>query len=169
MNQGFCGRRVLRPLTAGVCLAGIIALLGANSVTAQQGKYVSQAATRLSKLIDQGNGANYKLTTNHFSIGGGWLNQSMTWTPLFSMTLEGGKAYRFLAAGDDDALDVDVRVMDMNGTQVAIDVARDATATVDYTPKKGGRHTVEVRVYDSRKGASGKKVPAYTMATVMAK
>jgi hypothetical protein len=168
MDQRLSRRRLYRLLPVGVCLAGIIALLGAGSVTAQQGQYVTQAAKRLSELIDRGNGAGYKLTTNKFSMGGGWLAQSKDWTSLFTLTLEAGKQYRLLAAGDNDAMDVDLQLLDPAMNVVARDVKFDPTAEVDYTPAKTLKYTMQVRVFKSRMGAKG-QVPSFTIATVMSK
>jgi len=156
-----------RVLCAGLYLAGLLALLGLNeNAQAQQGKYFTQASTRLSTLIDKANGDGFKLDTNKFSSGGGWLNQGTAWVSLFTINLEAGKKYRLLAAGDDDARDVDLRVMDPAKTEVAKDVATAKTAEVDYTPKTTLKYLVQVRVYDSLMGKKG-KVPSYTLATVM--
>jgi hypothetical protein len=153
-------------LAVSICLTGLLMLLG-PSADAQQGQYVTQAAKRLAGLIDAGNAKGFRLATNKFSIGGGWLNQSTDWTALFTINLEAGKKYRFLGAGDDDAEDVDVRVMDPAGTQVAIDASVAKTAQVDYTPGKTLRYTVQARVFRSRAGGGGKMVPSLTLATVM--
>jgi len=156
-----------RVLGVGIFLMGLLALRGASdNAYAQQGKYYTQAASRLAMLIDKANGDGYRLATNKFSSGGGWLNQGTEWVSLFTINLEAGKKYRFLAAGDEDARDVDLRVMDPAKTEVAKDVATDKTAEVDYTPKTSLRYLVQVRVYDSRAGKKG-KVPSYTLATVM--
>jgi len=164
-KQGFSSC-LTRPLGVGICLTGLLLLLG-TTADAQQGKYVEQAGKRLVKLIDDANGQGFRLATNKFSIGGGWLNQSTDWMPLFKIKLEAGKKYRFLGAGDDDAMDVDVRVMDPAGTQVAVDGSLAKTASVDWTATKSLAYTVEARVFKSRAGASGKQVPSFTLATVM--
>ena len=148
-----------------VCLAGLLAFsVGAANVQAQQGKYVTEASVRLVKLIDAANGNGFKLHDNTFSIGGGWLKKTKTFTPLFSVPLTGGKQYRFLAAGDADARDVDLEVVDADGNVLASDSKEDPQAVVNYTPAKNMRVTVRVRLY-----ASDNDVPCVCLAIVMAK
>ncbi len=66
----------VRGFALGVCLASVLAVLGsASSASAQQGKYVTQASARLSKLVDAGNTDGYSLPNNSFSLGGGWLKK----------------------------------------------------------------------------------------------
>ena len=140
--------------------------LGAGRASAQQGKYVAEAANRLTKLIDTGNKAGYVLSENTFSIGGGWLKQSKKdWIPLFTVQLVAGKPYRFLAAGDGDATDVDLEILDPSGNVVAQDAEKDPTATVDFTPRMGGKYTVRVRLYAS----NANNDPCLCMAVMMTK
>ncbi len=149
-----------------VCLAGLLAFsVGAANVQAQQGKYVAEASTRLVKLINATNGNGYKLQDNTFSIGGGWLKKSTSaYTPLFTVTLQQGTQYRFLAAGDADAKDVDLEVVNADGDVVASDSKTDPQAVVNYTAQKGGRYTVRVRLY-----ASDMDLPCVCLAIVMSK
>ena len=134
-----------------VCLASLAAVLGSDTrASAQQGKYVTEAADRLTKLVNTANKAGYNLHDNAFSIGGGWLKQSKKdWIPLFTVQLTAGKSYRFLAAGDADAKDVDLEILDSNNKVVAQDSATDPTATVDFVAKTSGRYTVRIRLYES--------------------
>ncbi len=138
--------------TFGVCVASLLALAaGGTRASAQQGPYVTQTAARLSKLINDANKAGYSLHDNSFSIGGGWLKQSQSnWIHLYTIELKAGTKYRFLAAGDNDAKDVDLEVLDANNKVVAQDVATDPTATVDFTPGKTGQYHIRIRLYDSR-------------------
>src|SRR4051812_18690224 len=94
---------------------GVAALCLPNAVGAQegQGKFITEASSRLTRLIAAANKQGYNLPDNTFSVGGGWLKQGKgTWVPLFTVPLEQGKSYRFLAAGDMDAKDVDIEVQD---------------------------------------------------------
>lgn len=151
----------------GVCLASVLAVLVSdNRASAQgQGVYVTQASAKLTKLIDTGNKDGFGLNDNTFSIGGGWLKQSTTnWVPLFTVQLTGGKSYRFLAAGDNDAKDVDLEVLDANGKVVAQDSETDPTATVDFTPNATGRYLVRIRLY-----GSDNNLPCVCLGIVMSK
>jgi hypothetical protein len=135
-----------------VGLASLATLLsGANRASAQQGPYITQASARLGKLVDKGNDDGYNLHNNSFSIGGGWLKKSKEWVAIYTVQLTAGKKYRFLASGDDGAIDVDLRVKNADGDVKAKDDLEDKNAVVNYTPKVSGRHTVEIRLYDSTK------------------
>lgn len=159
-----------RMLVLGAMLVSVAVILGgADRASAQQGVYVSQAAARLTKLIDDGNKAKFSLQDNSFSIGGGWLKQSTTtWVPLFTVQLTEGKSYRFLAAGDNDAKDVDLEVIDEKGKIVASDTATNAEAIVDYNPTVSGRYLVRIRLYDSV-AENNTKVPCVCLGIVMSK
>src|ERR1035438_9811921 len=117
-----------------VCLASELgAAVCEQRVAAQQGQgvYVTQASARLTKLITAANKSKYKLADNSFSIGGGWLKQSKTkWVPLFTVKLEAGVDYRFLAAGDNDARDVDLDIRDPDGNTASPKLA-EGTQVVD--------------------------------------
>jgi hypothetical protein len=145
--------RTVRGVAVGICLLSAAAILvGATRSDAQgvkQGAYVTQAAARLAKLVDSGNGAGFALANNSFSLGGGWLKKSEKWISIYSVNLVEGKKYRFLASGDDDAKDVDLRVMDSDGNQVAIDQKIDLNAVVDYIPAKTGKYLVQIRLFNS--------------------
>jgi hypothetical protein len=157
-----------RQFVCGICLASLVTVLGAGSRAAAQdgqGKYITETAVRLTKLINTSNKAGFSLQDNSFSIGGGWLKQSQSaWVPLYSVQLQAGKSYRFIAAGDVDAKDVDLEVQDANGKTVAADVAENPEAVVDYTPAATGRYLVRIRLYNS-----DKNLPCVCVAVVMSK
>ena len=151
------------------CLASLLTLVGVHhraSAQDGQGKYVTQATVQLIKLVDAANKDGYSLQDNTFSIGGGWLKKNQTaWIPLYAVELKEGKKYRFLAAGDADAKDVDIQVVHAESNKVvAEDVDTDPTAKVDFTPKVTGRYLVRIRLYDSEKN-----VPCVCLAVVMSK
>ena len=162
-NKGLSVWRLSRPFAVSACLTGLLLMLG-SSADAQQGAYVTQASTRLAGLIDKGNKAGYRLSNNKFSLGGGWLKQGPAWVSLYTLTLDAGKDYRFLAAGDDDATDVDLQVLDPAMNVVAKDIARAKTAVVDYRPAKTLKYLVQVRVFESVGNRD-----SMTIATVMVK
>jgi hypothetical protein len=147
----FCNawRLLLFALAAGL----IVVLAPPERAGAQQGQgqYVAEAAQRLGRLIGAANQDGYRLDNNQFSIGGGWFTQSKTdWVPLYAITLEAGKRYRLLAAGDTDARDVDLDVSDPAGKVVAADTTTAADARVDFTPDRTQKYLVRVRLYESR-------------------
>jgi hypothetical protein len=150
----------------GVCLVSLGVLLATGSrADAQkgQGKYVTQTAERLARLVNEANGDGYKLANNKFSIGGGWLKQGKEFVALYTIPMEEGRKYRVIAAGDNDATDVDVEVLDAKTKDVLKkDVKTDPEAVVDFTAPGSGRYLVRVRVYASRND-----VPCVCMAIVM--
>jgi hypothetical protein len=161
---GLRGRVVL-----GACLAGMAILLAsASEAGAQkgQGQYVTQASQRLAGLISKANDDGYKLANNKFSLGGGWLKQGKEWVNLFTITLDQGKEYRILAAGDNDAMDVDVQVVDPDNINNALasDTARSSEAVVNFRPNNSKRYLVRVRLY-----ASQENRPAVCLGIVMGK
>lgn len=155
-----------RALILGLCAAALLS--GVQRAQAQdgQGKYVTESTIALIKLIDAGNKDGFSLPDNAFSLGGGWLKKDQkTWVPLFTVELKEGKNYRFLAAGDADAKDVDIQVVHAeSGKVVAEDDATAATAKVDYSPPLTGRYIVRIRLYESANND-----PCVCLAVVMSK
>jgi hypothetical protein len=142
----------------------MLAAAGPASAQQGQGKFITQASERLAKLVGEANGEGYKLASNKFSVGGGWLKQSSEWMTLYTINLEKGKNYRILAAGDNDARDVDVQLLDPNDKVMASDTKTDPEAVVDFRPKVSQRYQVRVRLFASRND-----LPSLTLAIVMVK
>lgn len=169
MTMGFSLRSGRWRLALGVVLMALtaVAVPGHDAAAQQgqgQGQYITEAAARLSKLIGKSNQDGYTLQDNNFSIGGGWLKQSQNdWVPLFTLNLQAGTKYRFLASGDADARDVDLQILDLNGKLQKEDVATAPDAVVDFTPTATQKYLVRVRLYDS-----DKNVPCVCLAVVMA-
>lgn len=132
-----------------VCLALFLAT-GTAQAQEGQGKYITEATIRLSKMVDAANRDGFMLSTNLFSIGGGWLKQdAANWVPLFTVQLDAGKDYRFLASGDADTKDLDLKITDANGAVVKADEGAEPEAIVNYRPTQTGRYLVSLRLYDS--------------------
>lgn len=148
-----------------VVLSLVAMLLVATAAQAQQGKYLNSASARLIKLVDRANEDGYKFQNDSFSLGGGWLKQGTDrWVTLYTVSLQAGKSYRFLAVGDMDAKDVDIQVLDPDGRTVASDTLAAPEAIVGYSPTKTGRYSVRVRLYASRDN-----VPSFVVAALLAK
>jgi hypothetical protein len=128
-----------------------------------QGKYLTQASAALEKLMDDA--AGYKLLNNALSIGGGWMTQGAdNWVSVFTIKLEEGKDYRFLAAGDKDTVDLDLKIQDSEGRVVAADEGTEPTAVVSFRPTARGDYLVRLRLY-----ASQNNLPCTCLAAVLAK
>lgn len=144
-------------------LSVFVLLLAWSQADAQQGKYVNSSAARMVKLIDQANGAGYKLQNDGFSIGGGWLKQGRDhWVPIFTTALKAGQDYRLIAVGDMDAKDVDIQILNEAGQIVASDTAASPEAIVNFRPSATGRYTIRLRLYSSQGD-----VPAVCMCILM--
>jgi hypothetical protein len=166
MKQQWLSRK--GPLVLALSLASLCLLLGVQNAGAQegQGKYLTEATVRLTKLIDAANKDGFSLQDNSFSMGGGWLKKSKEWVGLYTVELKQGTAYRILAAGDADAKDVDVQLVDATDPTKLLkeDVDTSANASIEYTPAKTGRFLVRVRLYDS-----AGDLPCVCLAVVMTK
>lgn len=66
-----------------------------------------------------------------------------------SRWFERGTKYNIWAYGDEDALDLDIRVTDENGRVIAQDIDYDASPNCDFRPKKSGSYMVTITNYSS--------------------
>ena len=155
----------LRVGLAALVVSALVVAVPGNSTAQQrgQGQYVTEAAARLSKQIEKANNDGYIFQDNNFSIGGGWLKQSQqNWVPLYTLNLQAGKKYRFIAAGDADAEDVDLEIKDSSGKTLKADVGTDPIAVVDFSPETTGKYLVRLRLYKSDRNE-----PCLCLAVVM--
>jgi hypothetical protein len=67
----------------------------------------------------------------------------------FDMYFEGHRDLMIIAAGDDDAIDVDLRVHDPKGGLVAEDTAYDEEGLVEFSTGRAATYTVEVELYSA--------------------
>lgn len=163
MNRFVAHRLMLAFVT--LVLAFATSQAQAQEEEKSQGPYVTQATQRLVKLIAKANADGYLLTNNSFSIGGGWIKYDpKNWVSLYSVKLVQGRSYRFVAAGDNDAKDVDIQIVDRNGKEVAVDEETNAEALVRFDPQETGEYMVRIRLYDSRNN-----LPCVCLAVVLMK
>jgi hypothetical protein len=71
-----------------------------------------------------------------------------------SVPFEAGRTYLLIAAGDDDAVDVDLKVVGRSGWTIAEDRDNSAAAVVEFRPSASGTADVEVTLYRSRENTS---------------
>src|ERR1043165_8607641 len=149
MQEYYFGRGLRTSFKLGTLLATVLTLLSADRASAQDGpgKYITEASARLIKLVNNAHANGYRLQNNSFSLGGGWLTQGQNnWVALYTITLDAGKEYRFMAAGDYDAKDVDLQVLDPSNNVVAQDVGVEPEAIVNYRANTTGRYLVRIRL-----------------------
>jgi hypothetical protein len=139
-------------LVAGVAI-GLLAFLCQGQRAAAQGTthFLKEAAGRLDGLYSQARKAGYQASPNGFSLAGGWLRKDQgTWVEMYSMVLERGKSYRFIASGDGDTIDLDLRITDESGRVLKADVGTEPDAIVDFVPNETKKYRIQLRLYDSR-------------------
>lgn len=66
------------------------------------------------------------------------------------LNLDGGTAYMLVGVCDNDCADLDFRLFDPNGNEVAADVATDDTPVITITPRRGGQYTLQAVMADCR-------------------
>ena len=146
-------------------LVVLTAALTVGRAAAQQGQgdSAAQAAARLVQLINRANQDGYRLAENAFSFGGGLLRPGETkWVAVGKITLKAGERYRFLAAGDGNAVDVDLQLRNADGWLVAADMGASPEAVVDFVPRMTAAYLVRLRLRAARGDAPGVCLVAMT-------
>lgn len=67
----------------------------------------------------------------------------------FTRDFEAGVKYAVVGGGDNGTKDLDIYILDDNGNEVAKDALTDNFPVVEFTPRRSGRYTVRVLMYDS--------------------
>lgn len=147
-------------------LAGTCFLIAGGGMAHAQGRdsgrYLSEAFTRVTdnaNIAKQVVGYGYN---EGISILGGWVDQGNHLR--FTLPLKGGTSYLFLGAGDKDAEDVDLEILNENGKVLAADVRVAADAAVEFTPQVDGAYTLKLTLF-----RSNQKAPCVCVATILKK
>jgi hypothetical protein len=74
------------------------------------------------------------------------LNESATQD--YPITMMTGQRYTIAGVCDNDCPDLDIKLLDPNGREVAADTATDSVPVVSHSPSTSGNHTVRVVMYD---------------------
>jgi len=155
--------KTLPPITRRRALvAAALIAVTAGATTAQQpqpqgqGDSAAQAAARLVRLIGLAKQDGYSLRENTSAFGGGLLRRGdANWVPAGRVSLRAGGHYRFLAAGDFNAVDVDLQVRNEDGWLVASDTTASPEAVVEYAPTRTGSYLLRLRLRACRGDAPG--------------
>ena len=123
------------------------------------GYYMAMTMTKLlsfaTYMVEE---TNYGLDGDGTSIFGGYLTSN---SPLhLGRTLEGGREYVFFGAATMDD-DVDIRILDSNGTEVAHDVHNDSQPVVTFTPPA----TANYQIYMTLNGENAETFGGMGVAT----
>jgi len=118
--------------------------------------YSSEAMQNLVPLLQRGDNAGFRMEPATSRLFGGWLPRGNNagnerWVPMLVMRdLEPANEYFVIAAGDNDAVDLDVRVLDPTGKVVGADSTTDKEAYVVFRPTRRQNYVIEMRLYNSR-------------------
>lgn len=148
MKYLFC---ILAAVVVGCCIAS--PKVDAQENTAVYGK---EAFSRLHGHLNLAAKQGFGIQSKEGTIFGGWLPKGMPgvkskWYELKKMNnLDPNKVHRVIVAGDFDAKDVDVEILNRAGNVVASDtrVGREAIAT--FRPVQGDEYRIRVRLFNSR-------------------
>ena len=67
-----------------------------------------------------------------------------------TITLRAGTSYALVGVCDNDCTDLDFRLYDANGNEVAEDVATDDTPVISITPRHSGQYILQAVMADCR-------------------
>jgi len=147
-------------------LAGLLALGVLATPAAAQGKasgtYLKESFNRVTDNAALGGKIGNYGYIDGISIMAAWINSGGKST--FTLTLDANVDYLFLGAGDLDAQDVDLVILNDKNEVVAEDVRTAADAAVTFTPKVTGRYTMELVLFKSKNN-----VPCVCAATILRK
>ncbi len=123
-------------------LAALILLTatpGAAQVPPEFSRELSQRLAEAGRLVNEGG---YMRVAGPFA-GGLASQQSRRYT----LTLRAGQDYRVIAVCDSRCGDIDLRLYDVNGNQIAQDTLSDNVPTLAIHPTATGPHTIEIDMY----------------------
>ena len=123
-------------------MAGLAAL-SASPAMAQTGRYAQQVNNQLDTVESVARNAGQ---TRLFRSPIFALNEGATQD--YPVTLSRGTTYMIGGVCDNDCPDLDIKLIDPNGNEVATDVATDSTPIVNHTASMNGTYRVRVVMYD---------------------
>jgi hypothetical protein len=140
-------------------LSAVIAgcLLHGGRVAAQGSvaTYSKEAMEDLGNLLKKASKDGFAMETKTTTIFGGWLPKGSKsgkepWVPILILNgLDPNKTYRIVAAGDNDAKDLDLRIVDPDGKVVVTDESVQRNSEVTFRPTRRQNYTIQLRLYDS--------------------
>jgi hypothetical protein len=147
--------KTFRPL---VIAAVAAALLHASPAFAQRSiaAYGNEAMVSLGHLLDKAARDGYTMEGRTTRIFGGWMPKgdksgNEQWVPMLTLTKANpNKTFRIIAAGDNDAIDLDLRVLDPSGAVVVEDNLITRETEVTFRPTREQDYTIQLRLYHSR-------------------
>jgi hypothetical protein len=144
-------RFVVVAVIAGWFLQGQPALAQRSVAT-----YTKEAIDSLSHLLDKAAKDGFTMEARTTTMFGGWMpvgkkTGSEQWVSILVATkLDPDRQYRVIAAGDNDTIDLDLRILDPSGAVVVEDNAVTREPAVTFRPTRRQDYTIQMRLYDSR-------------------
>ncbi len=141
-------RRLSLPAAVGLVLAGGATAQAAPAEQWAPGAYMEQA---LGRVMGAGLALDEKL--DYGFDGDGFCLLGTLLRPegatAFNRPLKKGETYAFVGAGDDDAKDVDLEILDEAGNVLASDTQEDSVPVIEFKPKKSGNYVIRVTLVDA--------------------
>ena len=116
------------------------------------GVYMQQAVTGVLASASSANLlGDYRLVEDQASMAGAYIEVGDSAT--MHVQMEAGVDYAFLGVGDDDVIDLDLRVVGPDGQVVAEDVDSNPRPVLELTPESSGIYDVRLQLYDGARGS----------------
>jgi hypothetical protein len=133
-------------------------LLPASPAFAQRtvAPYGKEAMESLGHLLDKAAKDGFAMPVATTTFFGCWMpkgdktGKEQWLSVLVATKLSPGKTYRIIAAGDNDTIDLDLRILDPSGAVVVEDNLVTREPQVTFTPAREQDYTIQLRLYHSR-------------------
>ena len=147
--------KTLRPLMIAAVAAGLFA---AGPVFAQRSiaAFGKEAMDSLGHMLDKAARDGYTMEARTTTMFGCWMPKgektgNEPWLSVLTLTKASpNKTYRIIAAGDNDTIDLDLRVLDPSGAVVIEDNLITRETEVTFRPTREQDYTIQLRLYHSR-------------------
>jgi hypothetical protein len=144
------------PCSAGLTVMGVGAGGGSPRPSPSDGRYDRQVNNQLDSFESAQSGATRLFRSPIFRLNEGQQQD-------YNVRLIAGVPYKFGGVCDNDCPDLDIKLLDVRGNELASDSLTDSLPIVSYRPRQSGDYRVRVVMYDCNAG------PCSAGVTVMAR
>ncbi len=133
-----------------VMLAAFIAMLSSGLKASAEwtpGYYMAQSLDTCFNAADRFLGETEYGYAPQISLVGTYMSQGDVYPMLKNFERNGN--YVIIAAGDEDATDVDIRVLDGNGNVLAEDMETDSLAVIEFNVDRDGQYRIEAELFEA--------------------
>jgi len=117
--------------------------VAAPAPPAQNNNYDAQVTSQLDRVEEAANGMNYRRL-----FRSPMMHMNKDAVENYTVVLTQGVNYKIAGVCDNDCPDMDIKLIDPTGREVAADVLTDSVPIVDYRAVRGGAYTVRVVMYN---------------------